>query len=137
MNVIIALAAEPEDGVYVTHADIEPPAGIVPAAALANCPSEDETDARFRSASPVFDTVKQNEAEEPTFRVPKSFDSGVTLMTGPLTVAARVADSDDSDAGEAIASPGTSASARRPRRATFRKARLRIACPPSCEQLNE
>src|SRR5215471_12989059 len=58
-------------------------------------------------------------------------------MIGPLTVAARTADSDDIAAGEAIASPGTSASATRPRRATFRKARLRIACPPSCEQLNE
>src|SRR5689334_1298133 len=58
-------------------------------------------------------------------------------MTGPLTAVARAADSDDIAAGEAIASPGTSASARTPRRATFRKARLRIACPPSCEQLNE
>jgi hypothetical protein len=41
-------------------------------------------------------------------------------MTGPLTAVARAADSDDIAAGEAIASPGTSASAKRPRRATFR-----------------
>jgi len=70
LNESIPLAAPPDAGVNDAQASIEPPAGIDPDALLENAGFEDETDDRFSVASPVFETVKQNEADPPTFTVP-------------------------------------------------------------------
>src|SRR5882762_8675701 len=78
----------------------------------------------------------------PTFTRPKSCDVGVTLIIGPLTAVARSAALEESIPVRscpwlaAPARPGTNAKVKSPRRTTFRKARLRIACPPSNETQN-
>src|SRR5689334_10728867 len=91
-----------------------------------NWPSEEVTFVMCKSASPVFETVKQNWDDEPTLMMPKSLERGATLMTGPLTVVARAAASVAMDAVDAMESPGAIASARSATSEILSKARLRI-----------
>jgi len=69
----------------------------------------------FSVASPVLLIVYVNVCMLPTFTIPKSWLSGVTLITGPDTAAARAATLPDRDTWAAAANPGATASAKSPR----------------------
>ncbi len=129
---------------YDVWSSVEPPAGIDREAAFAVkfdplWPSE----LMVSVASPTFEIVKSKlPLPLPEFTRPKSCDAGETLMSGPLTATARSAALEESIPVRscpwlaAPARPGTNAKVKSPRRTTFRKARLRIACPPSNETQN-
>ena len=94
-------------------------------------------------ASPLFETVKLNvPVVVPTFARPKSCDAGLTLITGPLTAAARTAALEAStpakscpcSAAEAI--PGANARAKSPSR-TIKNAEVRIAVLPQTDEPHE
>jgi hypothetical protein len=70
LNVIIPLVGPPDDGMNVTHAVAEAPGASVAEKLPENAGFEDESDATLSVASPVFETVKQNDDDDPTFTTP-------------------------------------------------------------------
>src|SRR5438874_12293153 len=100
------------EGVYAVVSVVDPPAGTVSDPSVAEKPVPlCVTPERVSVASPTFWIVKSNAADvSPTFTRPKSFEEGATVMTGPLTAAARAASQDEtcaSRSGLADAAEGT------------------------------